>query len=111
MADIIPPAVVHEMEIKGFETEVLQTPGSIHYLGNVFLPKGHRFYGKEHDEINLICILENGEDNLNYWLSDSYFMHEDYYWCIGFNTDNGDGTVPTLNDTINSLISLVELLV
>jgi hypothetical protein len=111
MADIIPPNVIHEMKIKGFITEVMQNPGGTHYWCNVYLPEDHPFYGKKHDEINSIFIREKGEDHLNYWLFDSYFIYADCWWCISFNTNKGDGSVPTLNDTINGLISLVELLV
>jgi hypothetical protein len=111
MVNIIQPNVVHEMKIKDFETEVMQNPGAIHYWCNVFLPKDHPFYAKKHDEINRIFISEKDEDHLNYLLTDSYFIYGDYWWCISFNTDKKDGTVPTLQDAINELIKLVDLLV
>jgi hypothetical protein len=105
------PTVIHEMVIKGFETEILQTPGSIHYCACVFLHMRHPFYGKQYDEINRIIYNENYIDDLNCVLTESYFIHGDFYWSIGFNTDQHPDQVFTLQETINKLIGLVDLLV
>ena len=83
MADILPSDTVFEETIKGVQTKVLQHPVCKYYCGYVFLPEGHRFYGKGYDEINDICIYEKGKDYLNYWVTYSDFTNDDY-WCIGF---------------------------
>jgi len=102
--------ILFEETIKGVQTTIVKHAVLDHFVVDVFLPKGHRFYGKHWNKVNDVIDTKESGLKLMYELTHGGWC-DNGCWLIGFDTAHCANPEQIANETslVNTIKELTAL--
>lgn len=103
---------VKKFKCGGYDCEITFASG-LNYCGYVFLPRGHRYYGKDYDEIPMVVhggLTFASEDSKGNWVIGFDCAHSGDYLPYLSNENDGSLHHWTVEEVENEIKSMIPQL-